>query len=116
MKLSGIFRSKPKEHVQQNITNDHLKMNLKGEQMKYTKEFTKETITNQLSRNNAPMFSNQTRLRIWGTLGLFGIYSYLIYKLMKYRLKSDDLDLMEREVKEEWNIKKRVKDLNSRST
>ena len=34
---------------------------------------------------------------------------------MKYRLKSDDLEIMEREVKEDFEIRKKIKDFETNS-
>jgi hypothetical protein len=43
-------------------------------------------------------------------LGL-GVYFYATYKLIRYRLKADDLDLMEREVNEEFKIKTKINEI-----
>ena len=48
------------------------------------------------------------RLKVWTALtGLF-LWFYGCFKLVAYRLRSDDLELMEREVYEELKIKKEV--------
>lgn len=111
-KLKSIFKSsKPKTDV-----TDYLRLNLKGQQVKSNQTFDENTFKESLQNANIPhMFNTTTRLRIWMYLALFGVYCYGLSKLMLYRLKSDDLEIMEREVKEEWEIKRKIKEINDLS-
>ena len=59
-----------------------------------------------------PMLNMRTRIKVWGALFSVGVYFYLCYRLIKFRLKSDDLDLMEREVNEEFKLKLKLDEFN----
>jgi len=59
-----------------------------------------------------PMLSMRTRIKVWGAFFGIGLYFYLCYKLIKFRLKSDDLDLMEREANEEYKLKLKIDEFN----
>ena len=111
-KIKGLFKRKKTE-----ITNEHIRLNIKGQQIKSTSQDTFNQNTFNESLKNAKtiqpsMFNLKTRTKIWGNLGLFSVYLFILYKLMLYRLKADDLDLMEREVKEEFEIKRKIKEMN----
>ena len=95
-----------------NLTSDHLKLDMKGQQIKLPENFTKDTFREQLAQSSPARFNSKTRFRIWGYFGLFVVYIYLISKLLKHRLKADDLEIMEREIKEEWEIKRKIKEIN----
>lgn len=101
------FIKKPKE------TNEHIKLTVKGQQMPiYQNEYNQYTFKNTVKINRGPeMFNSKTRFKIWGYLGLFFLYCYLLSKLILYRLKADDLDLMEREIKDEYEIRRKIKNL-----
>ena len=52
------------------------------------------------------MLPRKTRFKEWLALSGFICYILLCFYLTKYRLRSDDLELMEREVYEELRMKK----------
>ena len=54
------------------------------------------------------MLPRRSRIKVW--LAFTGIFSwfYGCFRLVAYRLRSDDLELMEREVYEELKMKKEV--------
>jgi len=105
--IKKFIKSKPKE------TNEHIKLSLKGQQMPiYQDEYNLYSFKNTIKLNRGPeMFTSKTRFKIWGYLGLFFFYCLLLSKLILYRLKADDLDLMEREIKDEYEIKRKIKNL-----
>jgi len=95
-------------------TSEHIKLNVKGQQVDLNpKDFNPYTFksTAKLSKST-DMFSTKTRVRMWGYMGAFVIYCFLLSKLLKYRLKADDLEIMEKEVKNEFEIKRRIKEFN----
>jgi len=57
------------------------------------------------------MLPRKTRFKVWGALFFFGSWCVGSYSLIAYRLRSDDLELMEREVYEELEKKKEVEKL-----
>lgn len=54
------------------------------------------------------MLPRRQRIRVWGALTVIGGWFLACFALVAYRLKSDDLELMEREVYEELSKKKEV--------
>jgi hypothetical protein len=54
------------------------------------------------------MLPRKQRFKVWGALSVLGLWFFSCYTLVAYRLKSDDLELMEREVYEELQKKKEV--------
>lgn len=54
------------------------------------------------------MLPRKQRFKVWGALLVLGGWFMGCYSLVAYRLKSDDLELMEREVYEELQKKKEV--------
>ena len=54
------------------------------------------------------MLPRKTRFKVWGALFVLAAWFGGCYSLVAYRLKSDDLELMEREVYEELQKKKEV--------
>jgi hypothetical protein len=60
------------------------------------------------------MLPRAQRVKVWRGLFYISLYFYGCYALITYRLKSDDLELMEREVYEELNKKKEVERLMQR--
>lgn len=54
------------------------------------------------------MLPRRQRFKVWSALMLLGGWFLGCYALVAYRLKSDDLELMEREVYEELQKKKEV--------
>jgi hypothetical protein len=54
------------------------------------------------------MLPRKQRFKVWGALLVLGGWFLGCYSLVAYRLKSDDLELMEREVYEELQKKKEV--------
>lgn len=95
-----------------NLTSDHLKLDIKGQQIKLPENFTKDTFREQLNQSSPARFNSKTRVRIWTYFGFFCVYIFLVTKLLKHRLKSDDLEIMEREIKEEWEIKRKINEIN----
>ena len=60
------------------------------------------------------MLPRKTRFKVWAALSvLVGWFSFCFF-LVSYRLKSDDLELMEREVYEELEKKKQVEEFITR--
>ena len=57
------------------------------------------------------MLPRKQRFKVWGAFGLVGLWFYGCYSLLKYRLRADDLELMEREVYEELEKKKEAERL-----
>jgi hypothetical protein len=95
---------------------DGIKMNIKGQRVIQGEgpNINPSTLDKELYRKSSgpPMLNMKTRVKIWTALFGFVLYTYLTYKLIRYRLKADDLDLMEREVYEDVIIKKRLEELN----
>ena len=54
------------------------------------------------------MLTRKQRFQCWAALSGFALFFYSCYRLIDYRLRSDDLELMEREVYEELKLKKEV--------
>jgi hypothetical protein len=54
------------------------------------------------------MLPRNKRLNVWLALGGIGTWFFSCFCLVAYRLRSDDLELMEREVYEELRVKKEV--------
>ena len=61
------------------------------------------------------MLPRQQRLKVWGALLAVGGWFTGCFFLVAYRLRSDDLELMEREVYEELKLKKEVKRFQERA-
>ena len=55
------------------------------------------------------MLPRKTRLKVWGALLGVGTWFAFVFSLLAFRLKSDDLEPMEREVYEELKVKNQVK-------
>jgi hypothetical protein len=102
----------------ENLNNEGFKMNIKGQRVAENFDGPNLNLAN-LDRDlyrkekGPPMLNMQTRFRVWRALFGVGVYFYLCYRLILYRLKSDDLDLMEREVNEQFKLKKKVQEFNS---
>ena len=60
------------------------------------------------------MLPRQQRLKVWLALTAIGLWFTGCFSLVAYRLKSDDLELMEREVYEELKVKKEVQRFQER--
>jgi hypothetical protein len=54
------------------------------------------------------MLPRMQRFKVWGALSVLMLWFVGCYTLVSYRLRSDDLELMEREVYEELQKKKEV--------
>lgn len=108
---------KNKNDVNSNNNKDHLRLNIKGAPNKAENEFNNQIIMEKIRRQRAnsitPMLNSKVRFKVWGYVGLFGVYCWLLYKLIVYRLKTDDLEIMEREVKEEFEIKRKIKEFTN---
>jgi hypothetical protein len=91
-----------------------IKMNLKGQRVNYDNEGASMIPDSDSAPRDKgpPMLNMKTRVKVWSALFLVGVYFYLCYRLIIFRLKSDDLDLMEREVNDEFKLKTKIKELN----
>ena len=93
-------------------------MNVKGQRM--NKNAFPEMTTASMERHlygvdkGPKMLPRKQRLAVWRGMFFIGLWFYGCYSLISYRLKSDDLELMEREVYEDLNKKKEVERLMSR--
>ena len=54
------------------------------------------------------MLPRKTRIKVWLALTGIFLWFFACFRLVAYRLRSDDLELMEREVYEELRVKKEV--------
>ena len=54
------------------------------------------------------MLPRNKRFKVWFALTAIGTWFFSCFCLVAYRLRSDDLELMEREVYEELRLKKEV--------
>ena len=61
------------------------------------------------------MLPRRQRFKAWGALLSIGGWFFICFCLIAYRLRSDDLELMEREVYEELKTKKEVERFIKRS-
>jgi hypothetical protein len=98
-----------------------IKMNLKGQRVQNIYDSGNFNINlNEAEytgkEKGPPMLNMRTRIKVWGALCLVGLYFYLSYRLIIFRLKADDLDLMEREVNEEFKLKKKIQELDNINT
>ena len=102
------------------VKEDMQKMNVKG-QRQYDKnmsspEVNQGTIERQLyAIDKGPrMLPRRQRFRVWMALMAIGGWFVGCFALVAYRLRSDDLELMEREVYEELKMKKEVQRFQER--
>ena len=102
------------------VREDMPKMNVKG-QRQYDRSMTSPmvnpgTIERQLyAIDKGPrMLPRRQRFRVWMALMAIGGWFVSCFALVAYRLRSDDLELMEREVYEELKLKKEVKRFQER--
>ena len=58
--------------------------------------------------NGPRMLPRKKRMQVWRALLGLGAWFGCCFSLIAYRLRSDDLELMEREVYEELKLKKQV--------
>ena len=101
----------------ENYIKEGVKMNVKGQRVIDNDSGPNLKITSldndRYRMEKGPvMLNSRIRLKVWMMLICVGFYFIFWYKLELYRLKSDDLDLMEREVMEDQKMKKKVKELN----
>ena len=101
----------------ENFSSEGIKMNVKGQRVIESDSgpnIKLSTLDNEIYKNEKlpAMLNIGVRFRVWRALFGIGIYFFFCYKLIVYRLKSDDLELMEREVKEDENLKSKIKELN----
>ena len=106
--------------TRQRVKEEMPKMNIKG-QRQYSKsmsapEVNPGTIERQLyGLDTGPrMLPRRQRLRVWLALTAIGGWFVGCFALVAYRLRSDDLELMEREVYEELRLKKEVQRFQER--
>ena len=122
--MSKFFKSffRLKEKVNNNNIDEKakegFKINVKGQRVlenpdgvgfnNYNHDYMHKT------DKGTPMLNMRTRIKVWGAMGFTIVYFYLCYKLIRYRLKADDLDIMEREVNEEFRLKLKVEEFNKK--
>lgn len=115
-----IFSTKKKVNTNnsKNLDVNPIKMNLKGQRV--ANHFDSANLNINLNEaefvgkeKGPPMLNMSTRLKVWGALFCVGAYFYLCYRLIIFRLKADDLDLMEREVNDEFKLKTKINELNN---
>lgn len=120
--MSNIFKKvfKIKDNLNSQNTDEQakgdFKVNVKGQRVmentdgvglnKYNLDYMNK------KDKGPPMLSMRTRIKVWGALLGVGVYFYLCYRLIKFRLKADDLDLMEREVNDEYKLKLKIDKFN----
>ena len=102
------------------VKEDIPRMNVKG-QRQYDRSMTSPevnqgTIERQLyAVDKGPrMLPRAQRFKVWMALTAIGGWFVGCYALVAYRLRSDDLELMEREVYEELKMKKEVQRFQER--
>lgn len=122
--MSSIFKNffKLKEKVNntgEEQIREGFKVNVKGQRVIENNDgvgINKYNTDNMQKKDKGPpMLNMRTRIKVWGALFGVGVYFYLCYKLIKFRLKADDLDLMEREVNEEYKLKLKINEFNANS-
>ena len=96
------------------VREDIPSMNVKG-QRQYDRSFSSPdvnqgTLERQMyALDKGPrMLPRRQRFRVWMALTAIGGWFVSCFCLVAYRLRSDDLELMEREVYEELKMKKEV--------
>jgi len=112
-KLSNIKKNVNSSNKEK-IEADGIKMNMKGQRVHSNIEGNNINMVYDFDVNEKkgpPMLNMKTRVKVWGAMMFAGLYFYLCYKLIRYRLKADDLDLMEREVSEEFKLKTKLKEI-----
>lgn len=95
-------------------TQEDFKMNLKGQRVTQSTDGPGLDFDIPIKEKGPPMLNMRTRVKVWAALFGMGVYFYLCYKLIRFRLKADDLDLMEREVNEEYKLKMKLKEINNK--
>ncbi len=104
-----------KQNIDEQARGD-FKVNVKGQRVMENSDgvgVNKYNFDNMNKKDKGPpMLSMSTRIKVWGALFGVGVYFCFCYKLIKYRLKADDLDLMEREVNEEYKLKLKIDEFN----
>lgn len=120
--MSNFFKTafKLKDKINNQNTDEqargNFKVNVKGQRVMENSDgvgLNKYNLDYMSKKDRGPpMLSMRTRLKVWGSLLGVGVYFYLCYRLIKFRLKADDLDLMEREVSEEYKLKLKIDEFN----
>ena len=107
-------RGGPKFKAPENIPNINVKgekvFSAKGKSRSFEPEVSQGALERQLFANEKGprMLPRNKRLKVWLALLGIGTWFFGCFCLVAYRLKSDDLELMEREVYEELRLKKEV--------
>ena len=112
-RLQRMFGKKKK------IRDDMPILDIKGNRINYSSnpDVSQGAIERQLyAIDKGPkMLPRKTRFRVWAALiGIVGWF-FSCFCLIAYRLRSDDLELMEREVYEELRVKKDVERFMAKS-
>ncbi len=117
--FKNLFNSKEngKANKSKNVDAESIQMNLKGQRVNNYNDSSNFNLNlsepDYIGKEKGPpMLNMRTRVKVWGALFCVGVYFYLSYRLIIFRLKADDLDLMEREVDEEFKLKRKIKELN----
>ena len=114
--MQNLFggRQKRQKKTDENIP----KINLKGEQTFSSSQneggFYPEVSEGALERQlygiekGPRALPRMKRAKVWMALSAIGFWFFSCFSLVAYRLRSDDLELMEREVYQELKVKKEV--------
>ncbi len=99
------------------LSNEGIKINIKGQRVADSLDGPNLNLTHLDSDifkkdRGPPMLNTRTRMKVWMAMGGVVLYFYLCYRLIIFRLKADDLDLMEREVNDEFKLKTKISKLN----
>ena len=112
-RLQRIFGRKKR------MSEDQPRLDVKGNKIHYgsTPELSQGQMEKQLyGVDTGPrMLPRAQRFKVWAALIVIGGWFTFCFFLISYRLKSDDLELMEREVYEELTKKKEVEKFIKRS-
>ena len=104
-RLQRIFGRKSKKESEEMPL-----MDIKGQRINYTGQLdvSQGALENQLyGVDKGPrMLPRKVRFKVWGALTGLMLWFVSCFCLIAYRLRSDDLELMEREVYEELKMKK----------
>jgi hypothetical protein len=102
-----------KEEKKKNV--EEVRINIKGQRIVQNIESKNSQMAHDIDYGDklkgTPFLDSRLRKKVWLALGVAALYFYACYRLIIFRLKSDDLDLMEREVEEEFKLKKKIKEL-----
>ena len=94
------------------VSEEMPRMDIKGNKISYgrTLDVSQGSMERQMfALDKGPrMLPRKQRMKVWGALIGIGAWFTACFALIAYRLRTDDLELMEREVYEELKMKKQV--------